>query len=107
MSFDVVDGGVIVPPQTRACVFQAADCQASPSGVWGLDPVHSPREPGQLAKDRTRAEASITESLKISAKRSKGEDAELQKEQSDFKHCATKRAETTQTNRPTATAMRA
>jgi hypothetical protein len=84
LSFDVVDGGVIVPPQTRACVFQAADCQASPAGVWGLDPFQLAPQSRQLAKDRTRAESSINESLKDLATRSKGEDAELQKEQSDF-----------------------
>jgi hypothetical protein len=84
LSFDAVDGGVIVPPQTRACVFQAADCQASPSGVWGLDPAALAPLSRTLAKDRTRAEASIAESLKTLAKRSKGEDSELQKEQSDF-----------------------
>jgi len=84
ISFDVVEGGVIVPPQTQACVFQAADCQASPSGVWGPEAAALADQAKTLANVRTRAEASISESLKTLAKRSKGEDAELQKEQSDF-----------------------
>ena len=84
LSFDVVTDGVIVPPQTRACVFQAADCQASPSGVWGPDAASLTDETKAIAKDRTRAEASITESLKTLGKRSKGAGAELDKEQSDF-----------------------
>jgi hypothetical protein len=33
--FDVLDGAVLVPPQLQACIFQQADCQASPSGLWG------------------------------------------------------------------------
>jgi len=84
LSFDVVTGGIIVPPQTRACVFQAADCQASPSGVWGPDTASLAEETKAIAKDRSRSEASIAESLKILGKRSKGAAAELDKEQSDF-----------------------
>ena len=91
ISFDLVDGGVIVPPQTQACVFKAADCQASPSGVWGpdtatlADQYHGMAEAGrELAKERSKAEASIAESLKTLGKRSKGEDEELTKEQGDF-----------------------
>jgi hypothetical protein len=84
LSFDVVNGGVIVPPQTRACVFQAADCQASPSGVWGPDAASLADQAKAIAKDRARAEASIADSLKALGKRSKGASAELDKEQSDF-----------------------
>jgi hypothetical protein len=84
LSFDVVEGGVIVPPQTQACVFQAADCQASPSGVWGPDATALADQAKTLAKDRSRAETSISESLKTLGKRSKGEDDELSREQSDF-----------------------
>ena len=84
LSFDVVRGSVIVPPQTRACVFQAADCQASPSGVWGPDPASLADEAKAIAKARSRAETSIAESLKALGKRAKGAAAELEKEQSDF-----------------------
>jgi hypothetical protein len=33
--FDILDGAALVPPQLRACIFKEADCQASPSGLWG------------------------------------------------------------------------
>ncbi len=82
--FDVIDGGVIVPPQTRACVFQAADCQASPSGVWGPEAASLNDQAKRLTVDRSKAESSIADSLKALARRSKGEEDELQKEQSDF-----------------------
>ena len=36
-AFDVLDGAVLVPSQITACVFKAADCQTSPSGLWGPD----------------------------------------------------------------------
>ena len=84
LSFDVVGSGVIVPPQTQACVFKAADCQASPSGVWGPNAIDLGPQWKTLAKDRSRAEASITDSLKSLSKRSKGEADELAKEESDF-----------------------
>jgi hypothetical protein len=83
-SFDVVKDGVIVPPQTRACVFQAADCQASPSGVWGPEPASLGDQAKAIAKDRSRAEASIADSLKALGKQNKGASAELDKDQSDF-----------------------
>lgn len=84
LDFDVVDGGVIVPPQTRACIFQAADCQASPSGVWGPEAASLTDQAKTFARDRTLAESSIANSLKSLAGRSNGEEGELQKEQSDF-----------------------
>ena len=37
LNFTVLDGAAYAPPQSRACVFKAADCQASPSGLWGPD----------------------------------------------------------------------
>jgi hypothetical protein len=65
-------------------VVQAADCQASPSGVWGPDAASLADQAKAIAKDRARAEASIADSLKALGKRSKGASAELDKEQSDF-----------------------
>ena len=57
--FDVLDGAALVPAQTSACVFKEADCQASPSGLWG-------GEGGKLAADaksiehaRSRAESTM------------------------------------------------
>ena len=35
LTFDLLDGAVLVPPQPTACVFQAADCQAIPAGCGG------------------------------------------------------------------------
>ena len=36
-TFDVVEGGVLVPAQDAACVFQSADCRASPGGLRGQE----------------------------------------------------------------------
>jgi hypothetical protein len=55
--FDVLDGAVLVPPQLRACIFQAADCQASPSGLWGAAGAALASEAKQIEQARGRAEA--------------------------------------------------
>lgn len=57
--FDVLDGAILVPPQLRACIFQQADCQASPSGLWG--PAGAALEPQakDIERERARAEAAL------------------------------------------------
>jgi hypothetical protein len=84
LTFDRIDGAVIVPTQTAACVFQAADCQASPSGVWGPDETALENDADRISKARAGAEASITASLKALQKRDKSAAAALAREQNDF-----------------------
>ncbi len=85
LTFDVLDGAVLVPTQTTACVFQAADCQASPGGLWGPAGATLEGDAKAISKARDRAEASITTSLKTLEGRSKGEPvAALTREQNEF-----------------------
>ena len=85
LTFDVLDGSVLVPAQTTACVFQAADCQASPSGLWGPDGGSLDKEAKAIAKARRRADASITQALRFIQDRDKGaSSAALTREQTDF-----------------------
>jgi hypothetical protein len=84
LSFDVVDGAVLVPPQTDACVFAAADCRASPSGLWGPDAAELDKDPKAISKLRTLADRSIKESLRALERRDKDAAATLAREQSDF-----------------------
>lgn len=53
--FDVLDEAVLVPTQLQACVFKEADCQASPSGLWG--PAGAALEPQAKQIERARAHA--------------------------------------------------
>ena len=55
--FDVLDGAALIPPQLRACIFQAADCQASPAGLWGPAGTSLATEAKPIEKARSRAEA--------------------------------------------------
>ncbi len=85
LTFDVLDGAVMAPPQTTACVFQAADCQASPSGVWGPEGATLEKDAKAIGKSRSRADASIVESLRLIKARDKGAStAALIREQTDF-----------------------
>ena len=85
LTFDVLDGSVLVPAQTTACVFQAADCQASPSGLWGPDGGSLEKEAKAIAKARRRADATITQTLRFIQERDKGaSSAALTRERTDF-----------------------
>jgi hypothetical protein len=84
LSFDVLNGAVQVPAQTTACVFQAADCQASPSGVWGPDGASLDKDAKTLTRERLIAEASMAASQRILAKRDKTAAAALTREQTEF-----------------------
>lgn len=57
--FDVLDGAVLVPVQLRACVFKDADCQASPSGLWGPDGASLVTDAKLMEQARVRAEAAM------------------------------------------------
>jgi hypothetical protein len=57
-SFDVLDGAVLAPAQTTACIFQAADCQASPGGLWGPAPA-AQQNAKTLERDRARADSDM------------------------------------------------
>ncbi len=82
LTFDIVDDGVVVPSQSTACVFAAADCQASPSGLWG--PAASELDAKAISKARTAADRSIQESQRELEKRDDDAAASLAREQNDF-----------------------
>jgi hypothetical protein len=57
--FDILDGAVLVAPQLQACVFKEADCQASPSGLWGPAGNALGAQTKQLERARSLAEAAM------------------------------------------------
>ena len=85
LTFDVLDGAVLVPQQATACVFQAADCQASPGGLWGPAGASLEKDAKAIAKDRARADASIADTLRRLQAHGKGASSpDLSREQNDF-----------------------
>jgi hypothetical protein len=83
--FDLLDGAVLVAQQNAACVFQAADCQASPSGLWGPGSTELGNDAKAIERDRTRANAAAERSLRALETKLKGkpEAADVAREQSD------------------------
>ena len=70
-AFDVVDGAVLVPAQITACVFKAADCQTSPSGLWGPDGTTLGADAAAIGKRRTEAENAMAHALHALEERAK------------------------------------
>ncbi len=85
-SFDLLDGAVLAPAQNAACVFQAADCQASPSGLWGPDGANLEGDAKSIERQRALAETAAAGFLHTLETRLKGrpEAKDLAREQSDF-----------------------
>ncbi len=71
-SFDLLDGAVLVPAQSAVCVFQAADCQASPGGLWGPDGDKLGGDVKSIERQRARADAAAAHSLRTLQARLKG-----------------------------------
>jgi len=71
-TFDVVEGAALVPALNAACVFKAADCRASPGGLWGPDAASLAGEAKAIAQARTHADDAAARLLKTLAARLKG-----------------------------------
>jgi hypothetical protein len=63
-TFDVLEGAALVPAQDRACVFKAADCQATPAGLWGPDPATLHSDAKTIGRLRTRADSAADRTLR-------------------------------------------
>ncbi len=85
-SFELLDGAVLVPAQNTACVFQAADCQASPGGLWGPDGANLENDAKSIERQRARADAAAAGSLRTLQARLKGrpEADDVARDESDF-----------------------
>jgi hypothetical protein len=70
-AFDVLDGAVLVPSQITACVFRAADCQTSPSGLWGPDKAELEKDAAAIGNRRNEAEKSMAKALRVIEERAK------------------------------------
>jgi hypothetical protein len=85
-TFDVLEGAVLVPAQNAACVFAAADCRASPSGLWGPDVASLATEAKAAAIVRTHADDAAARLMKALAARLKGkpEAEDIERDESDL-----------------------
>jgi hypothetical protein len=84
--FDVLDGAVLAPAASSVCVFKAADCQASPAGLWGPDGGALVEKSAQIEHDRAREEALMRANFRSLGEATKDatHSAELAREQANF-----------------------
>lgn len=66
-TFDILAGAVSVPPQTSACIFKAADCQASAGGLWGPPLAALATQAKAVERARNRAELALAANVKALA----------------------------------------
>jgi hypothetical protein len=85
-SFDIVSGAVLVPAQITACVFKAADCQTSPSGLWGPEGASLEADATAIGKQRTAAENAMARALRALQERAadNADASDLVRDQSAF-----------------------
>jgi hypothetical protein len=86
ISFDVLDGAVLVPTQITACVFKAADCQTSPGGLWGPDGASLVGDAAKIVKERAAAEKAMGKTFHTIEDRAEGspQAADLVRDQNGF-----------------------
>jgi len=85
-TFDVVEGAALVPAQNAACVFKAADCRASPGGLWGPDAASLAGEAKAIEQARAHADDAAARLLKTVAARLKGkpEAEDVERDEADM-----------------------
>jgi len=83
--FDLLDGAVLVAARA-ACVFLAADCQASPNGLWGPSAADLGNDAKAIERQRDEADAAAERSLRALQTRLKGrpEAADVAREEKDL-----------------------
>jgi hypothetical protein len=86
ISFDVLDGAVLVPGQITACVFKAADCQTSPGGLWGPEGASLVGDAAKIVKERAAAEKAMGKAFHNIEDRAEGspQAADLVRDQNGF-----------------------
>ncbi|KAA2237302.1 DUF1311 domain-containing protein [Salinarimonas soli] len=69
MAFDVLEGAVLVPAATAACVVEAADCRAEMHGLWGLEPAALAPLARAIETARGDADRAVRENYKVLSQR--------------------------------------
>ena len=75
MSFDILEGAILVRRDTPVCRFTEADCQVSPAGLWG--PPAAQLGPDQLKaieRSRTSADTAVRDNYRALVARTKDRD---------------------------------
>jgi hypothetical protein len=69
ITFDVLDGAVLVTAPTDACVIQEADCSVEPRGLWGPEPASLLPRAKDIEQARGAADKAVRENYKVLTQR--------------------------------------
>jgi hypothetical protein len=73
ISFDIVEGAVLVRGPETSCTFEAADCRADPRGLWGPEPATLLPLAAQLEQDRGLSDKAVRDNYKVMTQRAAGQ----------------------------------
>jgi hypothetical protein len=76
LRLDLLDGSVLVTPsgEGEQCTFKAADCSASPKGLWGPGPAGLLPRSAEFDSGRGSADRAVRENYKVMTSRVRGSD---------------------------------
>jgi hypothetical protein len=69
VTFDILEGAILVQGPEAACTFEAADCRADPRGMWGPEPGALLAQAGNLEQDRGLADKAVRDNYKVMTQR--------------------------------------
>lgn len=69
LQLDLLDESVLVKGPTEICTFQAASCQADPSGLWGPEPAQLTSRVRDYEAIRASADRIVRDNYKVMASR--------------------------------------
>lgn len=76
LRFEVLEGSVLVTPLSGnpVCTFTAADCAATPAGLWGPAPASLIPRSGEFDTARGVADKAVRDNYKVMTQRARGQD---------------------------------
>ncbi|CAO4132755.1 hypothetical protein [Methylorubrum extorquens] len=76
LRFEILDGSVLATPlgSGSACTFTAADCETTPSGLWGPNAAALLSQAGEFDTARGVADKAVRDNYKIMTQRARGGD---------------------------------
>lgn len=76
LRFEILDGSVLATPlgSGSACTFTAADCETTPSGLWGPNAAALLPQAGEFDTARGVADKAVRDNYKIMTQRARGGD---------------------------------
>ena len=76
LRFEILDGSVLATPlgSGPACTFTAADCETTPSGLWGPNAAALMPQAGEFDTARGVADKAVRDNYKVMTQRARGSD---------------------------------